>query len=180
MRTLDRRSLLTCRCYCAESAPTPRSTGASVAERELTAALGARRALVGLLEPQPVPLLAAPPPLFSTVRPPTFPPAAVPPDTNKQWNDFIAANHSPRLQPSILYVTLLALINRSLRYEYSNISVNYPPLRYHPTIVTHRLESITNKLCKRVKFSSHLAKSFIALCIIDHRYRKISLCCGKT
>lgn len=114
---------------CAEGGS--RTTGASVAERELKAALGAlgarrTRKEVGGAEgahPAAPPLapIAAPAP-HTLQPPPTFRPAAVSAETNKQWNDFIAANDSQRLQISI-YVTFLALINCLQRYEYSNISV---------------------------------------------------------
>ncbi|XP_026742288.1 eukaryotic translation initiation factor 3 subunit A-like isoform X2 [Trichoplusia ni] len=126
-----------------------RTTGASVAERELKAALGAlgarrTRKEVGGAEGAPPPApplapLAAPAP-HTLHSPPTFRPAAVSADTNKQWNDFIAANDSQRLQISI-YVTFLALINCLQRYEYSNISVKpmqrtklTPNSRHSPTL----------------------------------------------
>ncbi|CAH0578356.1 unnamed protein product [Chrysodeixis includens] len=109
-----------------------RTTGASVAERELKAALGAlgaRRTRKEVGEADGATLLAAPPlaPLAApaprtVLPPPTFRPAAVAAETNKQWNAFIAANDSQRLQISI-YVTFLALINCLQRYEYRNISV---------------------------------------------------------
>uniref|UniRef100_A0A2A4JQZ7 Uncharacterized protein n=1 Tax=Heliothis virescens TaxID=7102 RepID=A0A2A4JQZ7_HELVI len=112
---------------CAEGAM--RTTGPSVAERELKAALGAlgarrTRKEAGDAEPVPLPL-----PASSTSKPPpTFAPSAVPPGTNKEWNDFIAANKSQRLQISIYYITFLALINRLQTYEYSNISVYHEPI----------------------------------------------------
>ncbi|PZC74720.1 hypothetical protein B5X24_HaOG207297 [Helicoverpa armigera] len=118
------------RLLCAEGVT--RTTGPSVAERELKAALGAlgaRRTRKEAGDAEPVP---APPSASSTSKPPpTFAPAAVPPATNKEWNDFIAANHSRRLQISIYYITFLALINCLQTYEYSNISVtdNYIALR---------------------------------------------------
>lgn len=111
----------------------PRTTGASVAERELKAALGAlgaRRMRKEAGEPDPL-ALAPLPPVPSSPRtlhtPPTFAPAAVSSDTHRQWNEFIAANHSQRLQISYIYVTFLALINCLQRYEYSDISVSIQP-----------------------------------------------------
>ncbi|KAF9414243.1 hypothetical protein HW555_007786 [Spodoptera exigua] len=125
---------------CAESVT--RMTGASVAERELKAALGAlgaRRSRKDISESETASAQesasantanaanaanavnaakAAPVAPNSGVQLPSFAPSAVSPDTNKQWNDFIAANNSQRLQIYIYNVTFLALILNCLqRYD---------------------------------------------------------------
>lgn len=94
------------------------TTGTSVAERELKAALGAIGARRQRKEVTSQPGLPSP---LTSISIPTFDPQAVPPAVNEHWKHFIAANHTNRQQISMYLTFLVLIINCLQRYDYCDI-----------------------------------------------------------
>ncbi|CAB3258827.1 unnamed protein product [Arctia plantaginis] len=89
-------------------------TSASVAERELDAALGAKgarrqRKEVTSIPEQPTPITI----VAATI--PTFAPQAVSPLVNRHWIDFITSKHAERLRISMDHIFLALILNYFLR-----------------------------------------------------------------
>lgn len=89
-------------------------TSASVAERELEAALGAKgarrqRKEVTAAPQQPTPITI----VAGTV--PTFAPQAVPPLVNRHWIDFITSKNAEKQSISMYLIFLALILNYFLR-----------------------------------------------------------------